>query len=431
MKFKSYITVSVATILTFSLSIIIVNWFIDPFNLFNSPVVEGVNKNKTEFMSHSRLGKAFRLKYSPNIYQGLILGSSRTYSSIGGKHPGWEGRNVYNLSLPGASFYELQRYFSLALATQKIEKVVLGLDFFMFNGMRKKRTDFDESSLFDQSEKTPVNKYWREVLPILYSRDTLQASYVTIQKQENIHFIEGIYLGRAELSRRAGLRETFWQVEKQYIYSEWFGNAEKRFVFQDPQSNTTTFTYFEEFLLEARKHNVEVYVFISPAHARLWNALDKLGLWPKFEEWKMGLVGVLEKVDQGRKDFSLWDFSGYNTITMEAVPNDGDTQGRMKWYWEASHYKPNVGDMILTQMLAIPRTQQNIPEDFGVLLRSDNVKSHLENLKETGLRWEEAHPEDRSEIQKEVEKFHLTYPNIQKLLSVGMETKESQESRTL
>ena len=48
----------------------------------------------------------------------------------------------------------------------------------------------------------------------------------------------------------------------------------------------------------------------------------------------------------------------------------------MKWHWEASQYKHELGLIVLNRLIGLSEYQ-----DFGVVLNSTNIKKHLENQK--------------------------------------------------
>jgi len=56
------------------------------------------------------------------------------------------------------------------------------------------------------------------------------------------------------------------------------------------------------------------------------------------------------------------------------VPTDPKIE--MKWHWEASHYKHELGLIVLDRLIGLSEYQ-----DFGVVLNSGNIKEHLENQK--------------------------------------------------
>lgn len=100
----------------------------------------------------------------------------------------------------------------------------------------------------------------------------------------------------------------------------------------------------------------------------------------------------------GKAPFPLWDFSGFNSLTTEEVPALGDTETRMKWYWESSHYKKELGDLVLDRVLDYSSPNRKVPADFGVLLDSKMLEAHLNQVRIDRDVWRKSHPEDVKEI---------------------------------
>jgi hypothetical protein len=76
-------------------------------------------------------------------------------------------------------------------------------------------------------------------------------------------------------------------------------------------------------------------IFINPIHARQQEIIHHEKQWLTFEQWKRELLSIVEKANNHHplvEPVQLWDFNGYNTVTMEAVPKVGDTRTAMNWY---------------------------------------------------------------------------------------------------
>lgn len=127
-----------------------------------------------------------------------------------------------------------------------------------------------------------------------------------------------------------------------------------------------------------------------------------LGLWPKFEQWKRELIKILAEdsaAHPNERPFPLWDFSGYNTYTIEDVPPPGDTRAKMQWYWESSHYKKELGDKVLDKIFGIDR---NLPSDFGRQINADNIEQHLAWIRAQQQEYIKSHPADVQEIEQDL-----------------------------
>ena len=73
--------------------------------------------------------------------------------------------------------------------------------------------------------------------------------------------------------------------------------------------------------------------------------------------------------DQGGK-VEVWDFSGVSPETLEAIPTRGDRKTHLNYYWEAGHFKKELGNLVIDRLLG----KQN---DFGIKLDSGNIESWL------------------------------------------------------
>jgi hypothetical protein len=100
----------------------------------------------------------------------------------------------------------------------------------------------------------------------------------------------------------------------------------------------------------AKKRDIRLTVFINPSHKTSYLDTD-LRL---FAEFKKELAGITD----------YYDFSGLNSITTNNY-----------YYYETSHYRPMVGDMMLKVMFGAPDVK--VPREFGVRVTRSNIDRHL------------------------------------------------------
>ena len=364
---KNYIKILVILSIIFVITAISFNWFINPYGIFNSPEIEGINKKKPEFSSHLRLAKAMAVyEQKP---EAVILGTSRSEFGFDPNHPGWKVKSVYNIGPSSGNMYEVLRYFQHAHSIKHQKQVILGVDFRMFNIFEPNEADFTES-IFNENQ-----------LLTLASIDTFFSSIKTVFKQhteeEYLHNGQRHWTNYANnIRKQGGHRQVFRSVEASYMNNVWN-------PYKFTNQKESTFNYFRTLLDIAYRDNVDLRILISPSHARLWEALDSVGLWKKFEQWKREMVRINEQQanKHGKTPFPLWDFSGYNTFTTEEVPALGDTKTQMKWYWESSHYKRELGDYVLDRVFQYNHPDRIIPDDFGKLLQSKNIEQQLAKIR--------------------------------------------------
>jgi hypothetical protein len=134
-----------------------------------------------------------------------------------------------------------------------------------------------------------------------------------------------------------------------------------------------------------------------------------MGNWFLWEEWKRNLALIVEEeaAKAGVTPFPLWDFSGFNPLTMEPVPPADDKKTRMKWYFESSHYTTDLGDMIQDRVFDHKESGRTVPDYFGVLITSKNIMNHLDNIREENIRFRESQPKVAKELSDLAAEFDL------------------------
>lgn len=371
------------------------NLLVDPFGLYRWVVVEGVNVNKYPATKHARTVKAYQVESLQP--RGLILGSSRSEIGLDPGHSAWspEARPVFNLAVGGASVREVRQLFEFACRSQSPTQVVLGLDLFMFNSRR---------SGAEQPPPTTSNSL-RRVAETVFSISALAASAETLWTQDPIenpgYLPNGQIVWSYDLAkvRRYGLHEAFIRNVRKYYANHYFPPPHHSFSLEAPAGQTSPLEEFSRILELARRYDVDLRLFISPVHAWQLLTMDAAALWPSFEAWKRELVERLENDRQahpGRRAFALLDFSGFNTVTTEAIPPPGDTTTLMQYYWESSHYRKEAGDQVLSKLLG----GESVPSDFGVQLDTANLEPHLAALREGLAAYRRQHPDAVAEIAR-------------------------------
>ena len=115
-------------------------------------------------------------------------------------------------------------------------------------------------------------------------------------------------------------------------------------------------------------------------------AIREAGIWPAFEDWKRGTVEILveQAAKRGVDAYPLWDFTDFNTVTTEKIPDLSDTETVMQWFWEPSHFKKAAGDLVFNRVLDHESGSNPVPTDFGVKLSSHNIEDALAPIRNDG-----------------------------------------------
>jgi hypothetical protein len=356
------------------LTVCSVNIVVDPYGIFRFTIITGLNKFKPIQSQNVRLFKAVDVtRVKPKM---VFLGSSRTDYGMNPSHPALENyQPVYNLAILGANIYEVRRYFEHALANNPdLKKAIINIDFFMFNDLKEDTPDFKESRL----EKTGLTI--SDAFNSIFSIDALIASARTVKANvENPQAMGPYYLnGQRDaedtienIYGNQPNREIFRKTLKSNGFIDRANKGEK--VYEISQS------YLKELQIIVdlcKKKGVDCQIFISPSHATHRESIRVSGVWPLFEQWHREVVKIAP----------IWSFSGYNSITTEPISDN------MKNYIDPSHYRSEVGDLVLNRILKYD--EDKVPDDFGVLLTPENIESHLQQVRSDREAWAKKHPDE-------------------------------------
>ena len=384
-----------------SLGILLANWRVDPFKLGEAGLHDALPTEGRITIPEPFWHKAFRvISIKPAA---VILGTSRGDWALDSGHPGFAARPAYNLALEGASVDQMHALLVHAQRTRPLRQVVIGLDLEAF--LTSGRSDFDPAVLAGNQDSLPP---WLNRVRLNLSWRSLGATAESLGPS-----------GRERTATRAQprLREL-----RQVFRSSEFNNFHARRVHLFPRWEPDTrwdaeprraasMRALRDLLSFARSESIDLRLFISPVHARYLEAYRRVGWWPMFEAWKRALVATLAAEARAHPEgrpFPLWDFSGFNNVTTEAVPPVGDDKSTMRWYIDSSHYSRQHGNLILERVLESARAQADGTTAVGVLVDGRNVEAHLRRIWQDADRYRAAYPAEVAEVGKVVEVIRRT-----------------------
>ena len=383
-KYRKYLFNTIKVVLLLLLLTSAINFLVDPYGLFRIVEIKGFNQQKEGIRSKIRFVKSLEL---PLRKPGTVLiGSSRVHDGMNPDHPLLQEYGpVYNMGIDMLRICEATEYLKHCVINTDVRRVIFGIDFFMFNAAERVNPSFDHKVV---GRKINIIDYFKA--PLITS-DALTGSWNTIKTSNN-------YEERNEFLAN-GFRPgnyVFYKVKdyrKLHCYTNWI------FLSHDPltspyygiyKTDDETFRHFEEFVRICRSKNIDLKIFISPAHANLdGEAIRVAGLWNYFEEWKRKVTRICSQ-----NGVTLWDFSGYNSITTETVITP------MKYYWDSSHYTEKTSDLILKRIFNKSSGNKNILYDFGVELTPQNIEKHLEDTRSARELYVKTHKEEVELIQQ-------------------------------
>lgn len=387
---KRYLSTWILATAIMLLGVVAINLAVDPYGIFRLVDQPGFNSIKPAAASHGAMSKAYQvLRVQPKT---LILGNSRAEVGLDPNHPAWpqSARPVYNVALPGTGTGTSLRYLQHVLVAtagdpaKQPTLVLWGVDFMDFLTDSSKPTpartvnadDAESMRLMTAAAATRMRQRMRDYAESTLTLGALVDSITTLANQRNPYAVDLTPQGFNPMKDYLKITadEGYWAVfrQKDLMYDKSFARFPKG-IFDASGNTSKHWQDLKEVMRLCRQHGIELRLFTYPYHAHMHETFVKTGQAPGFEMWKSTLVKTLrdEAVESTRNAFVLWDFSTPNAITAEAVPPKGDRKSSMQWYWEAGHFKSELGGLIQERMLG--SIAQRI--DFGVLLSTADQSS--------------------------------------------------------
>ena len=397
------------------------NLVVDPFGMYRLVDLAGLNSHKPAIDHRVRLTKAYDVRRIRP--QGIILGTSRSHLGLRPSHDGWDpaAKPVYNLAFDGATTKEMYQYLLHAHAVRPLRQVVLGLDtYHATRAPAAARPDFDPH-LLDSPGGWVLPSLIRADLKVLASLDTLRASVTTVRSQRDSEpqwfAPDGqrrgeVFFRRAgEQFEELGPRGYFEEIDRLEVGFKREGQlaAGARLPARAAQPETaaseTSLDYIRRIIAFCRAQRVDLRIFIAPEHVHQLEITAAIGEWTTLENAKRALVELLAEDAAQHPEappIPLWDFSGYSSITTEALPEPG-SRAEMRFYWDSSHFKDVVGDLVLDRLFGLSHPGRPVPADFGVQLTAATIEPALARLRAAQLAYRRSNPQDVAWIRSLVD----------------------------
>lgn len=351
MKYKTFNKLVLFSILLPFVSIILLNFIIDPYYVFDSFQLKGVNVVKNNSISQEMTKFHTAKRANPTV---LLIGTSRTeYINPIYLHKYFPNEKIYNLSIPASGVLSQKNNIKYFIENKQIKAIVYGLDFFAFSPINNN---------FETKDKRYMNDFTKDYMDSLLSLRTLRKSFLTLKDN-----IKSVHTERDYSNGWINNRNKYLEISKKgdkYITK----NIEKTL---DKYSSTKMFYDYEPFLKSnsinaslaelkniielCHKNNIKLYMFISPINTKLTDLIYKIGLKETYHYWKKELSQYE----------NIYDFSGYNSITSN-VSN----------YFDASHYQTEIAPLMFAQIFK--DSSVVIPNDFGILLTPKTIDNILQ-----------------------------------------------------
>jgi hypothetical protein len=338
--------------------------------------------------------------------QSALFGSSTVWSYVdSGYAPlrAADGRAAYNFAMPGVSMREMVAAFEHLVALHPPARVVVGLEFFMFSADKAPAPGYFDLPLAQRpTYRRDLNRF---VAQRLFTADYTYAAQQQLWFKPAPNFGIGVGAGAREAPAEpvapppsARLSRTGW-LEKmieadRLIIAGVYPGAGQPFRFVDDEG-WSSLAAMRRMIELARAYDIDLRFYLSPNHARSFEAIKYMGWWPQFETWQRELVSMVEAdrvAHPAQSEIPLWDFGGYTSLTTDPVADAPPYSAGYRWYWDGFHFKREVGYMVLDRMFATGAAA--LPSDFGVRLTADTIGDHLTGMSRAQQQYESTHGDE-------------------------------------
>jgi hypothetical protein len=343
---------------------------VDPYRLYGLIDREGFNRIKPlpeRYQEQIKVTGALAAKV--NV---LIAGNSRAEIGFDPEYHGLSaaGMSTYNIALAGTAIPTAKRELDdLRGHGMRPARLILGVDFLDFLIDPAK---ISPAARLDQS--LPASEGFKWKFDALFSMTSMADAVKTVAMQRS-NDIETMtprgfnpLLEYYKHVRNDGYYPLFQQRATEYA---------KTFVrkphglIEQATGSSPDLAALQAVLANAASEQTMLDVVIYPYHAQILAMFDQVGLDPVFARWKSLLTHDVESIRAAypKAQVTLWDFSGFSPYQCELIPARGDKKTATQWYWEAGHFKPALGNIVLERILGGPER----PGDFGVPLTSSTL----------------------------------------------------------
>jgi hypothetical protein len=342
------------SVLSLGFIVAALNLAVDPYDVFGTPRIPGISTLKPGSKNHAQMTKPYQLaRIHPAT---VVIGPSSVHIGIDAAAPQWPAamRPVYNYAIPGAYATKVSLdTLREAIAAGGVQNAVVFLDFPNYFDTEKpvptEREDERRYRLRRDGSPNPDRRMQQiqDMFLSLATTGALQDSLRTIAGQRNPMLLSLAANGssnEADFIREArtgGMHDLFAQKDA----FEAKRAREVRPIMAQWQGPLPNLDVVAAMLDLARANHVTLTLVLSPHHADAMELYWRNGLWPRVEQLKSELAAMAA---QGGA--ILWDFIDYSAFNTDAVPAAGDTRTPTSWFWEPTHFKKQLGEVMIERM---------------------------------------------------------------------------------
>lgn len=319
----------------------------DPYDYWNIPRIEGVNARRPAADTHLMWVKA---RQYPRVRpRTVVAGNSRVQVGFDPASPAWgpQAQPVYNYGLAGRTVPELVGELERAIAAHRPSTLHLGIDLIDF------RIPAEKWAAYRPAPPPPAPTRADDLArlgPLTLSLTALGDSLKSLAAQrarDSADITPNGYNALAEYRRLVATEghAALFEQRNRENYRNY--RAGPKAVAWPTPGGSPSWSALARLAATARANNVTLILFTYPYHADILVSLHRAGLLPALLDQRARLAAFA-----ATHGIAVHDFTVIDAATTEPVPTPGDRRARMRFYWEAGHFKATLGDRMIEAMRA-------------------------------------------------------------------------------
>lgn len=396
-RYRRFLLVMATAFLSSCLIAAALNYLVDPYGLFGTRRIAGLNALKPAAPEKARVAKPYMAsRAQPRT---VVGGNSRPEMGLDPQSSCWSDadRPVFNAAIPGADVFMQVRYAQHAAESGAARRIVFGVDFLDFLvdpsapggpiDWAALGTGFD-GRLVSAADAITTQQA-ADIFNSLFSLAAVGDSIATVAAQRDLHAPtrreDGFNPARDYLPiiRSEGQAVLFMQKNAEVGRRLRPANLD---VLAAGGQASKPFLALRHMLEWASGRGIEVVLFINPYHADYLVQIEASGKWTLLEAWKRQLAGLAAEYG-----VPLWDFNTLDQYSTETPPARNDRKTTLRWFWEPAHYRQELGDRMLAGMFGRPCVAEADPQ-FGARITPASLAPHQARLRSGLRRFMQAQP---------------------------------------
>ena len=311
-------------------TVVATNWLVNPYGVWPTTVVPRAYRLTDAAVPHigEHLSTPYRIRIErPST---VLVGSSRILWGMLVEQSGHD--TFLNASLSGATLTELAGVLRLATTNPRLRRVIWGVEFYAFDEKFAGVRHADTLTRLQASERqTLVLKVKETLFNMQAFRDSRRVLMRVVRGRkpdslrDPVPWTEELIRERLATVNNRGLAQRKESRIKDQL-KDWINS------YENYRLSPSQVTMFQETVASLRRAGLEVILFVPPMSDCELEAIDQLGAWDAFQDWKRLLLDVEP----------FWDFSGYGKL--DVTP---------ELFTDVPHFKPVVGQIILRRVLGM------------------------------------------------------------------------------